>query len=85
MKQTTEQPTPTRETHKVWIIWGSAREGDSLATGEYEFDTLEELNAFLQGVGEAIGWLDHDQFDTEEEFNAAVAAEKENDGTSSDS
>lgn len=49
--------------HKVRIRWGSGSFGDCRETSEYEFATLEELNAFLLGVDEASGWLDYSQTD----------------------
>ncbi|HUZ95226.1 MAG TPA: hypothetical protein VMU57_09970 [Edaphobacter sp.] len=48
---------------KVRIRWGSGSYGDSQEPCEYEFATLEELNAFLLGVDEASGWLDSTQID----------------------
>jgi hypothetical protein len=50
-------------THKVRIRWGSGSFGDSQEPCEYEFSTIEELNAFLLGVDEASGCLDYHQID----------------------
>ena len=35
---------------------------------EYEFETMDELNAFLKGIEAAIGWLDCTQFDSKTEI-----------------
>jgi hypothetical protein len=59
------------EKHEVWILWSeeSCRQWYDTGTIEpsdlkhYEFATLAELNAFLHGVDEAVGWLEHEQFD----------------------
>jgi hypothetical protein len=48
--------------NRVRIMWGSHPENRSDFI-EYEFDTLAELNAFLLGVDESIGWLDYEQID----------------------
>ena len=43
----------------VFILWGQYHEnGDTPVY--YEFDTPEELGAFLRGVEESSGWLDYD-------------------------
>lgn len=43
--------------HKVTIMWGEVpQEEDTPQT--YSFGSAGELNAFLEGVNEAIGWLD---------------------------
>lgn len=62
--------------HRVWIVWGSPSsvaetEGETLE--EYEFDTAAELAAFLKGVDEADGWLEHHQCNTKEEADDYVA------------
>ena len=54
----------------VWIDWGSGRPED---LGRYDFRSLKELNAFLEGVSEASFRWDIDdfqQFDTQEEVDA---------------
>lgn len=45
----------------VWIQWGSKgwRDKDD-PWHEYEFPTEMELQAFITGVEEAIGWMDYD-------------------------
>lgn len=61
--------------HYVMIVWGEAagREVEDVFRGtrkefmdaspsEYEFNSRKELNAFLHGAHEAIGWLDHKVF-----------------------
>lgn len=62
---------PPVEKQRVWIIWGS---GEKPAPMMYEFDTLLQLNAFLEGVDQANGWMDFAQYDTAE---AAEKAYKE--------
>lgn len=44
----------------VKILWGSQPQLNETKPVEYEFDTPEELEAFLKGVDEASGWLDYD-------------------------
>jgi hypothetical protein len=61
--------------YKVWFDWGGPPDEIQL----YEFPTLAELNAFLEGVlaaTNANGLDDFQQIDTEEEL-AAYRAEKE--------
>lgn len=42
--------------HKISILWGQLpEEGQEAVT--YSFASAELLNAFMQGVGEAEGWL----------------------------
>lgn len=62
------------EKHSVWIMWGTT---EKPAPQKYEFDTLIELNAFLEGVDQGNGWLDFEQFDTEEEAMAAYKKESD--------
>ena len=62
------------EKHSVWIMWGTT---EKPAPQKYEFDTLLELNAFLEGVDQGNGWLDFEQFDTEEEAMAAYKKESD--------
>ena len=50
-----------RSSQKFWveIRWGSQpEEGDEPCA--YEFDTKAELDAFLDGVDAAAGWLDYE-------------------------
>jgi hypothetical protein len=44
---------------------------------EYSFGTKKEAEAFLRGVGEAVGWTDYDYTDDE-------ATEWEDDGSEND-
>jgi hypothetical protein len=44
---------------KVTILWGQVREPDQEPI-TYEFVTKSELDAFLEGVDAAVGWLDHE-------------------------
>ena len=53
---------------RVWIRWGADEYGNEPQL--YEFATLPELNAFLQGVEAGDGWANWEQFDTEEEVQA---------------
>jgi hypothetical protein len=64
--------------HEVWIQWGTS----GVNVSHYEFPTLSELNAFLTGVSDAVGYLDHKQFDTEEELQDFLAAEAAEDSES---
>lgn len=41
---------------KTWIIWGQSPEPGDKPT-EYAFATQAELDAFLEGIEEAEGWL----------------------------
>lgn len=63
------------EKYKSAVIFGTddarhAHEGHwSKIDGDpviQEFDTVEELNAYLQGVDDAIGWLEHHQLEDQE-------------------
>lgn len=47
--------------HFVRIAWGSesTREENEGKFSTYTFDTEAELNAFLKGIDEAIGWDDY--------------------------
>lgn len=67
--------THPAETYNVWIMWGKM---DKQEPQQYTFDTLSELNAFLTGVDQANGWLDFEQFDTEDEATAAYKRTKDN-------
>lgn len=53
--------------HKVWFRWGSGREDKASGYTEHGFDSHAELNAFLLGVEAATGWLDSEQFDSEQD------------------
>jgi hypothetical protein len=45
--------------YKVSILWGSSPEpGDRTIT--YAYETAAELEAFIDGVDEACGWMDWD-------------------------
>jgi hypothetical protein len=48
---------------KVRMLWGSGAGGDEKPSKDYEFATLAELNAFLEGCSESNGWLDMEQID----------------------
>lgn len=55
----------------VKIRWGSEtyrEEADSVS--EYEFDSQQELDAFLLGVEEANGYLDYEIVEGDEESPA---------------
>jgi hypothetical protein len=45
---------------KFWvrILWGAVPEDNEPC--EYDFDTRAELNAFMDGVDQASGWLEYD-------------------------
>jgi len=45
--------------HSVTIKWGDHIPDDEKPVETYRFDTKAELDAFMQGVEEAIGWLAH--------------------------
>ncbi len=65
---------------RVWIDWGG---GDPDQIQEYQFETLGQLNAFLEGVSAAAcawGIDDFFQLNNEEEVNkhrAAMEGEQE--------
>ena len=46
------------EKNSVTILWGQALRKDKPDT--YEFDTEEELYAFLHGVEESSGWMEYE-------------------------
>lgn len=87
------QPAPTPEhireapialpvlPFEVWIVWGKALM-DTDGPSHYSFATQNELKAFLEGVNEAVGWMDHSEFETEQEgrdhINQAVEEEEAN-------
>ena len=68
----TTEPAAEPAEHCVWIVWGNEKQPPQ----RYDFNTLEELNAFLLGVDEASGWLDYEQFDTEAEAEASFAGQQ---------
>jgi 16S rRNA G1207 methylase RsmC len=45
--------TKKKNTHKVYVVWGDT----PMAKSEYEFDTIEEKNAFIYGINEADGYF----------------------------
>lgn len=47
-----------KEKFKVKITWGVTSWGDD-QTKTYEFETEEEMDAFLYGVDEANGWMEY--------------------------
>lgn len=49
--------TAKRPKFRVKILWGQEHEPGDHALS-YEFDSERELDAFLYGVDEAVGWLD---------------------------
>lgn len=62
------------EKYSVWITWSLT---EKPAPQKYEFDTMLELNAFLEGVDQGNGWLNYEQFDTEEGAMTAYAKESD--------
>lgn len=57
--------------HQVFVVWGSdLEEGDKPTP--YEFNTEEELNAFVLGVDEASGYCGGAVFANEEEANSYI-------------
>jgi hypothetical protein len=63
---------PSQEKYRVWIRWGQT---ERTAPQLHEFDTQEELDAFLLGVDEGCGWLDYEQFDSEEQALGSACLE----------
>ena len=53
-------------TYETWIVWGMQLD-PSDHPSHYSFDTEALLSAFMDGVEEASGWTQHEQFDTEAE------------------
>ena len=39
---------------KIEVVWGT----DNNDTSEYYFDSEKEMTAFVDGINEAVGWLD---------------------------
>jgi hypothetical protein len=62
---TTDQPAADPRPFKVRIIFGSKpyRRESSNVPSEFAFATAAELDAFLLGVEETSGYLDHEQID----------------------
>ncbi len=48
---------PSTGKYAVAIRWGCSREVDP---SEYEFSTLAEKDAFMQGVDASSGWMDYE-------------------------
>lgn len=46
--------------HRVKIHWGLASLSVDRNITEHSFKTREELNAFMEGVEEAVGWMGHE-------------------------
>ncbi len=69
-----ESMEPEAEGFQVWIVWGdeASRHVDPHLC-HYVYDSQAELNAFLEGVEAASGYLDHEQFDSLSEFHEWVA------------
>jgi len=63
--------------HKVMILWGENPQANETKPIDYEFDTLEELNAFLHGIDEGNGWLDYTQIDDPSNYCPVCFAELE--------
>jgi len=63
--------TKNMNKHRVWIIWSEEqtnkaieaiqdnKKDTSLNPCLYQFDTKKELDAFILGVEEAIGWMEY--------------------------
>lgn len=53
--------------HKAVIRWGSemTREDNEGVSSSYSFETNIELEAFMRGVEEAIGWSDYELVENE--------------------
>lgn len=64
--------------HRVFIVFGekntvAENASSGSAISEYEFNTKVELDAFLQGVDAASGWMEYANFKTEKEAKEYVA------------
>lgn len=70
----TELAANPKGKHEVHFAWGL---DDPPDVTHHEYETAEELNAFLEGVDAASGWLDYEQCDTEDELNLYLAARLE--------
>ncbi len=60
-----------------WVIGGNHNDkysSISEETGEFEFNSKVEMDAFIEGVRAAIGWHDFTEID-EKTFNAIKKAE----------
>jgi hypothetical protein len=53
-----------KKSPSVVIVWGSSEEARSQTRNEYAFETVAELDAFLQGVEESSGWLNYEVIKT---------------------
>jgi hypothetical protein len=60
----------------TWIVVGSNSSIQDMkedAIKEYVFDTQAELNAFLEGINAAEGWLEVSYYNNEQEAKEHVA------------
>jgi hypothetical protein len=58
----------TRTTkHSVYVVWGDTR----IEKSEYDFNTLAEKNAFIQGIEAADGYLSGTVYNDKEDWEAA--------------
>lgn len=70
---------PQAKQHEVWFIWGSENielynnsktayiKAGTPGLTYHSYPTAELLNAFLDGVNAADGWLDSEQLDEDPE------------------
>lgn len=62
------------ESYLAWEKGTERPATDNLNLSEYEFDTEAELNAFIKGVDEAVGWIDSYQIDAQESADKILKA-----------
>ena len=53
----------SKEKFSVTLMWGGATE-----VIKYDFDSEEELDAFMHGVDQSTGWLSYEEVDTNQNY-----------------
>ena len=54
----------SKEKFSVTIMWGDGSSG----VIKYDFDSEEELDAFMHGVDQSTGWLSYEEVDTNQNY-----------------
>ena len=62
--------------HSIDIAWGEMQQEEDITN--YKFNTEEELNAFLDGVNECLGWADYSVIGDGQTYNTIEEWRKEN-------
>ena len=56
--------------YTVWYMWGEQPDKGQEPV-KYSFETRAELNAFMHGIAEAVGWQDEDCIISQEKPKAS--------------